>query len=378
MTYEATSILYFTVFFSSIVIVDIGKKKLIKDKNLNLIVILGLMLPILLATFRYWVGTDWGTYYEQFYRAQTQEWSSVFEDGYFGILILLIRKITSYTNDHRIYFGVLSLLAVIPTYLAFRKHYYKDMKIMLFLYYTMFFLYSFNIGKQYIAVAIVLIAYNYVFDNNIRMFLVLILLAIAFHPSAFIALPVYFMWDSKKNELTNSWKIWLLIISFIIILFYFQEIMTVFVEITDLERYTVYTSTDTSGSNNSIYLKLLILLIELYFYKYLVKYDSKNKLFIVLQAIDLIISVTGFSSTQFKRCATYFSITNIYVLSSFPYIFKSEQRKYIKLLLYIFGSLYCIVIFYILEQGHCMPYRIIETSFTEIMNQINQNKLIGN
>lgn len=378
MTYEATLVLYFSCFLTSQVLIKSGRKKCAAGHELNSLVIAGLMVPVLLAALRYWVGTDWGTYYNQFYRSQNESWTEIFRDGYLGFMIYFIRKVISFTGCYQIYFGILSALVVFSTYIAFTKHTNKDIGLLLYLFYTMFFLFSFNIGKQYIAVAIVLCAYNYIFTGDAKKYFLLIFIAMAFHPSAIIAFPVYFLWDKEKHCVSKSLRTWLIVGGVIFLSLFYQTIMSTFTEVTEMSRYSVYTTTDASGSNGTLYLKIAMVLVELFVFKYIARFDERNKLFVILEILDILIAMTGFSSTQFKRSGIYFSITNIYVLASLPYIVKDEQRKVVKIMLYLFGFMYCFVIFYMLEQGHAMPYRIAVTSFEDVMKQIHQYKLFGN
>lgn len=374
MTYEGTFLLYFCVFTASVNFIDQGMKSNLVRRR-KAFVFMGLMLPIVMAAIRYWVGTDWGMYRDQFYRSQTGSWSEVLQDGYFGCFIFIIRKLTAYTGVHQIYFGILAGAALIPIFFAVQKHNNKDVKIILFLYYFMHFLYAFNIGKQYAAVGLVLVAYEYIFSHEPKKFFLCVFLAIGFHPSAIMALPIYYMWDHQKDCLSTKFRTWMIVIGVIILALRFQEFMSIFTEVTEMNRFSVYTATDASGSNGSLYLKLAIAAVELLVLRYLVSFDKRNSLFFILVILDIIISGTGFSSPQFKRCGIYYNITNIYLMASFPYIVEKNQKNAVKIALYVFALFYCFVIFYLLEQGHSMPYRITEVSFEELMNQINQTKL---
>lgn len=136
--------------------------------------------------FRYYVGTDYSTYYSIYDSVDTDDWSltiesSPQESGY-TILMLMVKSISE--SPYAI-FWVSAALTVIPIYMVVKRHSaFPALSVALYLF--LFFASSFNGVRQWIAAALLFLAWSY-YRNRRALALTLLLLAASFHVSALFA-----------------------------------------------------------------------------------------------------------------------------------------------------------------------------------------------
>ena len=112
-----------------------------------------------------------------------------FEIGY----VLLVKAISLLTNNPNYMFVIISFITLFGICVFVYKYSsIKWMSILLFIslgfYYT-----SFNMIRQFIAIAIVMLSYKYLIEKNFLKFFMIVLCASLFHMSALIFIPFYFI-----------------------------------------------------------------------------------------------------------------------------------------------------------------------------------------
>lgn len=163
-------------------------------KNLNLKFLVFFMIFIL-AALRFDVGWDYISYYDfieknhKFYEAQI----SRLEPFNQGLIIT-----SQFLNFTQFFFIVTSFIICQAFYKTFRK-YSSDFAVstLLFLSLPIFFFNSLSIIRQFVAIAVVLYAIPYVITRKFFKFSIVLVIAVMFHKSAIIALPIYFLYDKK-------------------------------------------------------------------------------------------------------------------------------------------------------------------------------------
>lgn len=144
---------------------------------------------ILLAAFRYDVGTDYLYTYVPRFNEIAEGKENYFEYGFF----MLNKLIQVFTLD---YFWLFLTCAVITYSLVFESIYkYLDdptFGVLMFVISTAFFT-SLNTTRQYIAIAIFLYAIRFIQNKQLFRYAAAILIAALFHKSILIMLPVYFI-----------------------------------------------------------------------------------------------------------------------------------------------------------------------------------------
>jgi len=328
-------------------------------KNNKILIFLALILPILLAAFRYRVGTDFVSYMNRLEQSRTASLSDILNESYLEVGFTLIERFSSFIGDRNFFFGFNAFLTILPIYFIFKNQYKKmNIGIAYFLYLTLFFTISFNIVRQMIAVSIIFWGFKFIFQKKMMEYIIVVLIAILFHSSAIVALPVYFFWVRKEEVKTPPYRaiIGILIISLSVISF--QLLLNLLSQLPAFSHFYAYTIRDTRGQNRDFFLKLAVLVFLFIQRKYLIKLDKRYEFLLLLQFITVIIGFTGFITPFVKRSALYFNIGQTILMSSIPLIYKNNDKLLIKFLIILYGIIYFILVFFILRQGNIIPYRI--------------------
>lgn len=144
---------------------------------------------IAFSGLRYDVGTDYPTYELVFNSMNPDDWASDFaestqEVGY----TLLMLVIKTFTEDPKALFWVAAVLTVLPVYLGI-KRLSMDPGFAVALFVAFEYTSSFNALRQYIAVALLFLAWTYLGRKNV-VFWVLAIIALSFHMTAILAIVV--------------------------------------------------------------------------------------------------------------------------------------------------------------------------------------------
>ena len=363
MTKVQSLFFYIILFiFSAMIITKVGnlyKKENTQKRNIKIIIltIIGIGIPIIIASIRYYVGTDYESYIGIYNIRKDLLLSDLITTNW-EFLFNVIIKISGLLNNYQYLFGIMSFLTVIILYATIYEYKTElSLGFMFFLYLFLYFTTSFNIIRQALAIIIVAYSYRFIFERDLKKFIMTVLIASFFHITALVFLPFYLILD-KNNTRKKIAKTLCLVIVLVFTLNY-NVVINFLSNITIFERFELY-SVIQESNNLEFLLNLVILSLVLLFRKPLMKYNSKNELFIYLYTIDVILMFSGYFSPFLKRIAMYFGISNIFVLASFPQIAKNNRQK---VLIYFLLIIYAISIFiittYLLKQGNIIPYNTI-------------------
>ena len=141
----------------------------IKNKFLKFFIII--LPPVFLATFRYNIGYDYGSYIQGFINSYDCTLESIFSSYDIGdpIAYNFITKVMTFFDSDRLFLMVLSLLSLIPG-LIYILNDWKDVNtksLMIFIYLFIPFIFSFSACKQGIALSILIYSLKYVFNRKL-------------------------------------------------------------------------------------------------------------------------------------------------------------------------------------------------------------------
>lgn len=323
-----------------------------------LLVIIALSIPLLLATFREGVGTDYYNYlrsYNSVASISFKEYISsnfILELGHF-----IIRKGANLVNSYGLMLGIYASITVLFTYFTLKNHQEKiSVALGLFLFLNIYFPMALNIMPQFAAISITMYALKYVFEKNIYRFIFFVFIASMFHTTALITIPIYFLWDKKEKKIVGKWKTISAILICTIVAFNYQLVIEHFTTIEFFGRYEIYSFENLRGQNRDLFLKIFLFIGILIFRKRLIKYDKRNELYILLLLFSVIIGFTGFTSPFVKRIGLYFEVTQIIMLPCIVRLFKTKDRLFINSLLFLYAVAYFTLVYYVWGHAHIVPY----------------------
>lgn len=326
----------------------------------NIVTCAALAIPILMAGYRT-CGTDTLQYIYSYVKTIDYSWEKIFEmiseRGEGGHIILT--KLLGYFSHPRIYLAVYGFITVFFVYKATTYLKPDSVALVMFLYYLVFFVNSFNGMRQYVAIAISAYSLKFVFERKPISFVLLILLASTFHTSVLLVLPVYFLWQKKGDTIS-----WVLLFPILIILLYavlnlgsvLDSLSSYETESSQIQRYSSYTDTMDS-KNRDLYLNLLTAAIAVFHLPRLRALDKRNGFFVILMVIGTILNICGFTSPYAKRIMLYFCIAEIWVLAEIPKCYKDHHSVWAaRILVMLYAIARFTIIAYFLGQSNLIPY----------------------
>lgn len=312
-----------------------------------------LLILILFVGLRYQVGNDYAEYYIH---------HSLIQQGvtnYFEPLFTLLNYITP---TPYLMFFVSALISFVFLYLAFKYFSPNNGILLLTLYFGIYLIiFDIHIIRQGIAIAIVLYSWKFAVENKMIKFFSLVIIAIGFHSSAVVSLPVYFL---TKIKFTKQVKIILLSISTIIlfILLFMKELVFNIISLIPLfERYaTVYLNPEFSKTEPISFgfvLNIIVfIIIEFIIVKRPANFNNPKMQFVEnIFFISILASILLRFSSIALRLNYYYQISNIFIFVLI--IFSFREKLPIKVIFLIIALLYLYVN---LNTGHAiLDYKTI-------------------
>ncbi len=164
------------------------------------------MLTVLIAGmtlfigFRFWVGTDYGSYYRTYFMYSEMSWGELFKVD--DPALRIIAKLSSYLIDSPITMFTIAA-AIFSTLFVLSIYEYSDNFLLAMFIFVCCgtFLESFNGVKQATAVSIIFFGYRYIKQKSFLKYLLTILIAMLFHSTAILMLILYPLFNLKFKPL---------------------------------------------------------------------------------------------------------------------------------------------------------------------------------
>lgn len=320
---------------------------------------MGLLIAILFAGGRYYVGRDYTLYVRGFMRNDRVSWSTFFNNIEEYTTFDVINKITYGIGGRVLTWSVIMAITIIPVYVFLKKLFsdtnlFAAFSLFLFVFYTT----AFNVSREFISVAIVCFSIKYVFENKFSKFAICIFIASLFHASAFVSIVLWLFWSHKNNApISGSKKLFLIFSAAVAVLLY-QELVDIFSSsFSFLSPYSHLATATSDSQNRDFYLDLIILVVLLLCNKRMKERDPRLEYMMTLLIISTLIGITGFVHPYLKRIAFYFSVPAQLVISGYlPSCKLSLDGRTIVLLTYVYAVARFTLTAYILKQGALIPY----------------------
>lgn len=335
--------------------------RITKKKNIKASIIIGafaILIPILVCGLRYNVGTDYISYQQWFSYYLSHKLSLKNDEIGFGVLIKVIQLVT---QNPQFLFLIVAIIINIVIMIFIRKH-TEFFELGYFLFIVLYFYYSsFNILRQWIAIAIFLYAIRYIYNKNLKKYLLCIFVACTFHKTAIITIPMYFILNmklNKKNIIIVSLTILMLYVGLDTILLKVNSIFNI-----NTTKYLNYfNKDDTIGANGYAYsiITMMTLLIILFTKKQYLLKNEHGKEDIIMLVFMLEFSIMGINSMIFSRLQLYFLPYLVVIIPNILKVIIKKQRKFVYAVIMILGFAYMYRSLTI-NGGNPLPYQSILT-----------------
>jgi hypothetical protein len=301
-----------------------------KDKynfNFSLNEKLAVLVILVFSAFRYGIGWDYFTYLAVI---QGNLVTSINFNNEFGNRFIMdLARLSDLPQLYFIFNSAVTILLVSVTIKKNSLHF--GLSLILFIFFPFFYLNSFSVVRNFTAIAIVFYASKYIFNRNFILYLLFIFIAASIHESSWIALILYFLYNTKIK--TNYFL-------FMIPILYFVRFFGVWIIINYLPQYAFYVFNDQVIQGRfALMFYLFIAIITIFMSKKLKNLDIQSIFYINSFILGVIIFITfiGFGAIS-TRLSIFFTINIVFLI---PIFYKSliDFRNRI-----LFKSLYIVIL----------------------------------
>ncbi|TVY07216.1 EpsG family protein [Paenibacillus cremeus] len=308
------------------------KTKTVIEKNRFYTLIITFVLTVIAGLRGLSVGIDTYNYYYSFISRSYLSFSDIFigvtkEYGYrlfeFSVNLLF--------SNFQILLIIVALLYVGAVSYNIYKH--SSIPFLSYIYFIGFGFYTFGMTatRQTIAIALILIAFQYIYKKQLIKFLLIVGLASTFHVTALVFLPSYWFNKFKLNKRSVLFLA-VIVLGFLIFKDKLRELLLYYSGVD-------YGSSETGG-NRFYFLLIFSLLIGIIYRKpFLEKSENNKYLFFMIIAATIIIPMTQFHPAV-MRLSFYYSI---FLILYIPNILNAINDRIIRLIGnygYVLASLY--------------------------------------
>lgn len=306
-----------------------------KPKRNWLYYVLVLLPPVLFATIRYNIGTDYMNYW-YYYNGAGNYYSY---EPLFRLLNVIAR------NVFHGFYGVL-LLSALLTYgfllaslVKLKDH--ISISMALWVYYCYYYVASFNVMRQLIAVSIILYATVLLAENKKIIFVVLVIVASLFHTSAILTL-VFLLLKQLQNVKVRHHMV-LIFSGAVLLIFSGGVLLNSFGGF--MGDYSKYLS-HSNGIVSFAYLidilpTFLVVAIPIFIYIYYYRSDREFDLYCIIGLFSIVVLIIGYHFSWFQRVLYYFDIMQVLVVAiNTRRIRLPQNRLIVKSAIFIFYLFY--------------------------------------
>ena len=360
---NAGSILFYILFFTVVSIcayLGFYKKK-------RAFAVLAIALPVLVAAFRFNVGTDYAAYYKMYDEVAGEPFNIVFrriQSGSsepFAILLILLCKNVLF--GHWLYFAIFSLITILFLYLAFHKFDTKNSWLLYTAALLILFPLSLNAMRQIAAVAIV----NYVLTSIIFdkkkiywKYILLTVFAMTIHYSTLLFMPVLFVPLIIQKIKYKKFCIFVLIMLGVALMI-LPGLMSLLIDNNLLpEKYV--STLDEYGSATLSFDLLIIFIVAIMLFMtrmHFNRYDKRtNQVILTMMVCGIFYAGLGFFSAYIGRMADFFWPMNI--ISLWLVVDRFKDKPITKIIIFLLiPILYAISSYIIMGNNEIIPYQIL-------------------
>lgn len=332
----------------------------------NVVKMMAILIPVVLAAFRYNVGTDFRNYNFAITYERNHGWNYFsyparvkLEIGFWFVVKVAA---TLFQSNVAVWFVLyLIMFFFLERGFAFYAQTQKySVEIGYFIFLIYYYSSSLNITRQIIALSIIYYASRFVFENKKRFF-VFVILATLFHYTAIISMVMWVLWDHKNNRPQRK-QVMIVIDSVLMIFFltykWIYKLLCRIPFLDFLRRYE-YALFNNPGKNRTYIVTVFISLLIIMLWKRLVRLNEKNEFCLQMVLFNLIIGYGALSNKIIFRLSLYFEIFYLILFPQIPYLFTKNSRNVARVGIALYWLIYFIGVYVIIGNGEIVPYKSI-------------------
>lgn len=273
------------------------------------------------------VGTDTANYIHGFNLIASQDFESIFSIVRWEIGYTLLNKLISLVSNNSQAIIIVTSFFILFFMIYAIKKFSTNVVFSLYLFITLYYYFaSFNLIRQFIAIAILLVGYEFIKERSFWKFLLTVIIASLFHQSALIFIMLYFLYGIRLN----AKKIILIIFGFVFLIYSFDILIKFFLKL--FPYYQVYLDTAYfEGAGLLVPLISASILLFGLFIKVTNSTDKEFDFLLIIMALSLLIGIFSMKVSLFNRFGYY---TNIFNILFIPKAITSVREKKLRIIYY--------------------------------------------
>lgn len=319
--------------------------------------VISILLPVTLAGLRdYSIGIDTSNYMdlEQFWygaakRSTLEAYMKYYDSKNLGepLFALILGLVEHYTGNFTVFLLVAHGIIITGIYIGvFRLRHHANPALMLLLFYLLYFNYSLNALRQYMAMAIIFAVFADIEQGKYLRFAVVVIIARFIHLSALLAFGailihwvLYGRFSRVIPSLIPSLRIRRLFVVFVLLflVFVFPGLCKLLVDKGILpSKYGFYLDPDKTQYNALSVLLLLVEMLVLFVFRKQIKNTSECYNLYLITSISYLLLMQLSGSVAFgKRIAAYYSLANVVTIAIIPKSFKIRTNRIVVTILVV-------------------------------------------
>ena len=299
------------------------RQELTRRQGLNTLSLLAVFtILFLLSALRMEVGNDYETYVDTFHEIYVGGY--VVTEPLFNAVVKIICELSGGEN----YLLVFAVFAFVTIWIFLKVMYEQadDFSMAFFLFMTLgIYFRTFNTVRYYLVLAITLHSFRYIFRKEYVKFVLLIVLAAFFHKSVLVVIPIYFIANMKWKK----WHVAVLSVGAAGMVLFQDLIMKIALELYPSYKDTIYLQTETGLSGNlmSILRCVAVLGLALLCYQESWKEDEKNRFYIKLNFLAVLLYLCGSFLPLVGRIGYYLITSQILLIPAILGSIKDPKKK---------------------------------------------------
>ena len=255
------------------------------------------------------------------------------EPGY-ALYSFIIFKL--FSGSFRWLLIITAVISLIGPY-HFIKKYSNNYLLSIIIYICLnYYIFLFSGLRQSIAISILLLSIDSIFNKRFIRFIIYLIVAIMFHKSSIVFLPAYFLncFDIRKKHIPI---LFIIIAVCFVLRFKIMHIFSLFL----YDEYSLLNNTNSGFKLLIVYLGFFIFIT--FFKERVILENEKNKLFYNFFFIGMIIQIFASVEANAYRAALYYIISLVILLTSVENCFTERSKNMYNILLGIILIAYFIV-----------------------------------
>ena len=304
---------FFVLIIIVIYIIIFLSKKMSKEIRNKLFLIISFsIIFFLMATRTYNTGTDTNMYIQVFKKSSQLKWKATIFGGYYEPLYAVLNILLSYISTNPRILIVFTSFFISYSFYKFIKDNSEDYFLSIIMFICLLIFYStMNTIRQYIAMSIILLGFDFVKEKKIIPYIMIVVVACLFHTSAFIGFLIYTAFNMKYSR----FRVTIIFVIAILSNIFISGLVNHIYELLDRTNYYNNRIGQENISNLiHVFIFLFMYMFSLFEIKKNKSNNEKNGFYLYIFVLASAFSLIAMKMNVLSRTTTYFNIFTIVCL----------------------------------------------------------------